>query len=114
GQAPKTKHGKTTKTEHLADAIFAGIPNPKVATRYHSLAVEDDTVPDDLEVTAWTQNDRIIQGLRHRTLPLYAVQFHPESVMTEGGYRMLANFLAICGQGNAVENARGLKPNVVA
>ncbi|MFT8593102.1 MAG: gamma-glutamyl-gamma-aminobutyrate hydrolase family protein [Bifidobacterium sp.] len=114
GHAPKIMHGKTSNIEHLDDAIFAGIPNPMVATRYHSLAVEDDTVPDDLEVTAWTQNDRIIQGLRHRTLPLYAVQFHPESVMTEGGYRMLANFLAICGQGNAVENARGLKPNVVA
>ncbi|MFT8356546.1 anthranilate synthase component II [Bifidobacterium aquikefiri] len=114
GHAPKIMHGKTSRIEHIDDLVFAGIANPMVATRYHSLAVQSDTVPDELEVTAWTQDDHIIQGLKHRTLPLYAVQFHPESVMTEGGYRMLANFLAICGQTSAVENSRGLKPKVVA
>lgn len=114
GHAPTIMHGKTSKIEHSNDAVFEGIANPMVATRYHSLAVEAETVPDELEVTAWTQEDHIIQGLKHRSLPLYAVQFHPESVMTEGGYRMLANFLAICGQSNAVENSQGLKPKVNA
>ncbi|MFT8705148.1 aminodeoxychorismate/anthranilate synthase component II [Bifidobacterium aquikefiricola] len=114
GHAPTIMHGKTSRIEHIDDEIFDGIANPMVATRYHSLAVRSDTVPDELEVTAWTQNDHIIQGLRHRTLPLHAVQFHPESVMTQGGYRMLANFLALCGQTNAVEKSEGLQPNVVA
>lgn len=113
GHAPSIMHGKTSAVEYAAgDVIFAGVPNPMTATRYHSLAVDPDSVPDELVVTAWTQGDRIIQGLRHRDLPLYAVQFHPESVMTEGGYRLLANWLAVCGQHDAVARSEGLKPRV--
>ncbi|MCH4160251.1 anthranilate synthase component II [Bifidobacterium sp.] len=111
--APTIMHGKTSAVEHIDDEIFAGIADPMIATRYHSLAVEPATVSDELVVTAWTQTDRIIQGLKHRDLPLYAVQFHPESVMTEGGYRLLANWLLVCGQSNAVELSEGLKPKVV-
>jgi para-aminobenzoate synthetase component 2 len=110
--APTIMHGKTSAVEHIDDEIFAGVANPMTATRYHSLAVEPSTVSDDLEVTAWTQSDHIIQGLKHRHLPLYAVQFHPESVMTEGGYRLLANWLAVCGQDSAVRLSEGLKPKV--
>ena len=83
--APTIMHGKTSPVEHVDDEIFAGIANPMTATRYHSLAVEPDSVPDTLEVTAWTQGDHIVQGIRVKNKPMYAVQFHPESVMTEGG-----------------------------
>ena len=110
--APTIMHGKTSPVEHVDDEIFAGIANPMTATRYHSLAVEPDSVPDTLEVTAWTQGDHIVQGIRVKNKPMYAVQFHPESVMTEGGYRLLANWLAVCGQTTAVANAAGLKPRV--
>ena len=82
--APTIMHGKTSLVEHIDDEIFAGVANPMTATRYHSLAVEPDTVPDDLVVTAWTKDDHIVQGIKHRSLPMYAVQFHPESVMTAG------------------------------
>ncbi|NEG70583.1 anthranilate synthase component II [Bifidobacterium choloepi] len=115
GHAPTIMHGKTSPVEHVDDEIFAGVANPMTATRYHSLAVEPGSVPDDLEVTAWTADgDRIIQAIRHRELPLYAVQFHPESVMTQDGYRLLANWLAVCGQDNAVEKSRGLQPKLDA
>ncbi len=114
GHAPTIMHGKTSLVEHVDDEIFDGVANPMTATRYHSLAVEPSSVPDDLVVTAWTQGDRIIQGIKHRDLPLYAVQFHPESVMTEDGYRLLANWLAVCGQANAVKRSCGLQPRVSA
>ncbi|MCI1223761.1 MAG: gamma-glutamyl-gamma-aminobutyrate hydrolase family protein [Bifidobacterium subtile] len=110
--APTIMHGKTSVVEHIDDAVFAGVAEPMTATRYHSLAVEPDSVPDDLVVTAWTKDDHIIQGLKHRELPLFAVQFHPESVMTQDGYRLLANWLAICGQSDAVERSQGLQPKV--
>jgi para-aminobenzoate synthetase component 2 len=110
--APTIMHGKTSIVEHVDDEIFRGVAEPMTATRYHSLAVEPDSVPDDLVVTAWTKDDKIIQGLRHKDLPLYAVQFHPESVMTQDGYRLLANWLAICGQADAVERSKGLQPKV--
>lgn len=109
--APTIMHGKTSLIEHVAGGLFEGVPNPMTATRYHSLAVEPDTVPADLEVIAQT-SDHIVQGLKHRTLPLYSVQFHPESVMTQGGYRLFANWLAMCGQKSAVEKSVGLVPNV--
>jgi para-aminobenzoate synthetase component 2 len=105
-------HGKTSLVEHIDDAIFAGVAQPMTATRYHSLAVVPDSIPQELIVTAWTQQDHIVQGLKHRTLPLFSVQFHPESVMTQDGYRLFANWLAICGQRNAVESAHGLQPRV--
>lgn len=109
--APTIMHGKTSLIDHADGGLFEGVPNPMTATRYHSLAVEPSTVPDSLEVIAQTR-DHIIQGLKHRELPLYAVQFHPESVMTVGGYRLFANWLAVCGQSNAIERSRGLVPNV--
>ena len=110
--APTIMHGKTSLVEHIDDEIFAGVANPMTATRYHSLAVEPDSVPDDLVVTAWTQGDHIIQGIKHRDLPMYAVQFHPESVMTQDGYRLLANWLAVCGQDSAVAKSQGLQPKI--
>ncbi|OZG61467.1 anthranilate synthase [Bifidobacterium lemurum] len=112
GHAPTIMHGKTSPVEHIDDEIFEGVANPMTATRYHSLAVDPDSVPDELVVTAWTQGDRIIQGIKHRDLPMYAVQFHPESVMTQDGYRLLANWLAVCGQSDAVARSAGLQPKV--
>ncbi|WP_174285718.1 aminodeoxychorismate/anthranilate synthase component II [Sphingomonas bacterium] len=87
-------HGKTSPIVHDGTGLFAGLPSPFVATRYHSLIVED--VPADLIANARTE-DGIVMGLRHRTLPIHGVQFHPESVATEHGHAMLANFLAIAG-----------------
>jgi para-aminobenzoate synthetase component 2 len=111
--APTIMHGKTSQIEHEEGGLFEGVPNPMTATRYHSLAVEPSTVPDSLKVIAQT-SDHIVQGLKHRELPLYSVQFHPESVMTQGGYRLFANWLEMCGQTNAVEKSVGLVPNVSA
>ncbi len=110
--APTIMHGKTSLVEHIDDEIFDGVANPMTATRYHSLAVEPESVPDDLVVTAWTQGDHIVQGIKHRSKPMYAVQFHPESVMTQDGYRLLANWLKVCGQESAVEKSAGLQPKV--
>ena len=90
--APTIMHGKTSLVEHIDDEIFEGVANPMTATRYHSLAVEPDSVPEELVVTAWTQVDHIVQGIKHCSKPMYAVQFHPESVMTQDGYRLLANW----------------------
>ena len=110
--APELMHGKTSRVEHTGHGVLAGLPSPFTATRYHSLAVVDGTVSDELEVTA--RANGIIMGLQHRTLPLHGVQFHPESVLTEGGHRLLANWLAICGDGEAVGRAAGLHPLVRA
>lgn len=111
--APTIMHGKTSLVEHIDDKIFAGVANPMTATRYHSLAVEPDSVPADvLEVTAWTVDDHIVQGIKHRELPLYAVQFHPESVLTQDGYRLFANWLAVCGQPSAVDKSLGMQPKL--
>ena len=112
--APTIMHGKTSLVEHIDDEIFEGVANPMTATRYHSLAVEPDSVPEELVVTAWTQVDHIVQGIKHCSKPMYAVQFHPESVMTQDGYRLLANWLKVCGQENAVERSKGLQPKVAA
>ncbi len=109
--APELMHGKTSLVEHRGDGVLAGLPTPFTATRYHSLAVVDGTVRDELEVTASTANG-IIMGLQHRTLPLHGVQFHPESVLTEGGHRLLANWLQICGDADAVARSEGLHPLV--
>ena len=86
-------HGKTSEIHHDGQGIFAGLPNPFVATRYHSLVVDPDSVPDALTVTA-TATDGVIMGLRHRELPIEGVQFHPESVLTVSGPALLGNFLA--------------------
>ncbi|MFC6596705.1 aminodeoxychorismate/anthranilate synthase component II [Kitasatospora paranensis] len=109
GRAPELLHGKTSPVEHEDGGVFEGLPSPMTATRYHSLAVEPATVPDDLVVTARTASG-VVMGLRHRTLPVEGVQFHPESVLTEGGHRMLANWLAECGFPEAVGRSRGLAP----
>lgn len=90
-------HGKTSPIHHDGKEIFEGLPNPFNATRYHSLVVERETLPDSLEVTAWVENSEIM-GLRHRTLPVWGVQFHPESILTEGGMELLDNYLRLSRQ----------------
>jgi len=89
-------HGKTSQISHNDSGLFKGLPNPFTATRYHSLAVKRDTLPDTLEVTAWTEDGEIM-GLQHRTRPIHGVQFHPESIATEGGHQLLSNFLSLAG-----------------
>ena len=95
-RAKAIMHGKTSAIHHNGKGIFAGLPNPFTATRYHSLAVSRETLPDELEVTAWT-DDGEIMGFQHRTRPVFGVQFHPESIATEGGHDLLANFLMLAG-----------------
>ena len=95
-RAKQLMHGKTSLIHHTGQGIFAGLPNPFTATRYHSLAVDKATLPEDLEITAWT-DDGEIMGLQHRGRPIHGVQFHPESIATEGGHQLLANFLDLAG-----------------
>jgi para-aminobenzoate synthetase component 2 len=102
-------HGKTSQVHHKQSGVFNELPSPFIATRYHSLAVERDSVPNELVITGETENG-IVMGLRHKTLPIEGVQFHPESVLTEHGHAMLANWLAECGDQNARERAKGLSP----
>jgi len=109
--AEELMHGKTSLIRHDDSDFYDGVPQPFRATRYHSLAVVDGTVPDELEVTARTDGG-VIMGLRHRDAPLFGVQFHPESVLTEGGYRMLGNWLATTGLPEAAERAVTLSPLV--
>ena len=95
-RAKNLMHGKTSQVEHDGKTIFCGLPSPMTATRYHSLIVAEDGLPADLEVSAWTRDrdgTRVIMGLRHRNFPVEGVQFHPESVLTEGGHQMIRNFL---------------------
>src|SRR5204862_4650518 len=92
-RAPVVMHGKTSFVRHGGDGVLAGLPDPFEATRYHSLVVDRASVPDCLEVTAET-DDGTVMGLRHRDLPVEGVQFHPESILTQGGHALLANFLA--------------------
>ena len=89
-------HGKVSAIRHGGAELFVGLPDPLTATRYHSLAVAREGLPDCLEVTAWT-DDGEIMGLRHRSRPIHGVQFHPESIATQGGHRLLANFLDVAG-----------------
>ncbi|MCL2849321.1 MAG: gamma-glutamyl-gamma-aminobutyrate hydrolase family protein [Micrococcales bacterium] len=103
--APVLMHGKTSQVTHDGTSVLAGLTSPFTATRYHSLAVVPSTVPDGLRVTAWA--DQTIMGLAHRTLPLHGVQFHPESVLTEGGHRIMANWLALCGGEDNEDNGDG-------
>jgi anthranilate synthase/aminodeoxychorismate synthase-like glutamine amidotransferase len=91
-RAPSLMHGKTSEVLHDGRGLFAGLPQPFTATRYHSLVVARESVPASLEVTAWTE-DGIVMGLRHRDRPLFGVQFHPESIMTTSGKDLLRNFL---------------------
>ncbi|PII82463.1 anthranilate synthase component II [Leucobacter sp. OLJS4] len=107
--AEELMHGKVSRVRHHGDAFFAGVPDEFDATRYHSLAVVSGTVPEDLVVTAETAGG-VIMALRHRELPIYGVQYHPESVLTEGGYQQLGNWLAVTGAANAAEVAATLSP----
>ncbi len=99
-RAPHVMHGKTSEIHHSGAGVFAGLPDPFTATRYHSLVVARDTVPDVLEITAESE-DGLVMGLRHREFPIEGVQFHPESILTTGGHRLLENFLAPAGASGA-------------
>ncbi|MGK0715370.1 anthranilate synthase component II [Leucobacter sp. W1153] len=107
--ADELMHGKVSRVHHTGDSFFEGVASEFSATRYHSLAVVRDTVPQDLIVTAETAGG-VVMALRHRELPIYGVQYHPESVLTEGGYQQLANWLVACGAVNAAEIAATLSP----
>lgn len=109
--APELMHGKTSLIEHDGRGVFAGVTSPLTVTRYHSLTIDPDTVPEGLEVSARTASG-VIMGVRRSDAPLDGVQFHPESVMTEQGHLMLANWLAACGDLEAPERARSLAPVV--
>ena len=110
-RAPELLHGKTSQVIHNAHGVLANLPYPFTATRYHSLAVERETVPDVLEITGATESG-VVMSMRHRKLPIEGVQFHPESVLTEHGHRMLANWLVTCGDSDAPSRAVGLSPVV--
>ena len=105
-RAPQVMHGKLSAIEHAGEGLFRDLPSPFSATRYHSLVAEPDSLPTCLEVTARTA-DGVIMGVRHRELPIHGVQFHPESIETEHGHRLLGNFLAlIAAAGDARERRR--------
>jgi para-aminobenzoate synthetase component II len=110
-RAPELLHGKTSMVHHHGAGVLAGLPDPFRATRYHSLAVEAESVPAELEVTGWTDSG-IVMALRHRELDIEGVQFHPESVLTQGGHQMLATWLVRCGDADAPTRAEGLAPVV--
>ena len=110
-RAPELLHGRTSEVRHEGMGVFAGLPDPFTATRYHSLAVVDGTIGDDLEITARTAGG-VIMGVRHREYPIEGVQFHPESVLTQGGHRLLANWLADCGLPSARDAVAPLEAEV--
>ena len=110
-RAPELLHGKTSQVIHNGAGVLANLPSPFTATRYHSLAVERDTVPAILEITGSTESG-VVMSMRHVTLPIEGVQFHPESVLTEHGHQMLANWLVKCGDLDAPKRAVGLSPVV--
>lgn len=107
--AEELMHGKTSLITHDTSALYASVPQPFTATRYHSLAVVNSTVPAELTITSSTAGG-VIMGLQHKAAPIYGVQFHPESVLTEGGYTMLGNWLEVCGLAGAAELALTKSP----
>ena len=109
GRAPELLHGKTSEVHHDGVGVLAGLPDPFTATRYHSLTVAEETIPAELEVTGHTPSG-VVMALRHRELAVEGVQFHPESVLTQAGHRLLANWLAACGDVHALDRA----PELVA
>jgi para-aminobenzoate synthetase component 2 len=111
GRAPELLHGKTSQVLHDDTGVLHGLASPFTATRYHSLTIEPPTLPDELLANGHTRTG-IIMAVRHRDLPLHGVQFHPESVLTEGGHRILANWLVLCGMDDAVARSAGLSPLV--
>src|SRR5258708_6888926 len=110
-RAPELLHGKTSSVYHTNIGVLQGLPAPFTATRYHSLTIMPETLPAELEVTARTRSG-VIMGVRHVELPIHGVQFHPESILTEGGHRMLANWLAYCGAAPAESLVRHLEEEV--
>ena len=110
-RAPELLHGKTSQVLHNGKGVLENLPSPFTATRYHSLAVERETVPSVLEITGSTESG-VVMSMRHTTLPIEGVQFHPESVLTEHGHQMLANWLVKCGDIDAPSRAVGLSPVV--
>jgi para-aminobenzoate synthetase component 2 len=110
-RAPELLHGKTSEVHHKGTGVLSGLPDPFTATRYHSLAVVRDTLPPEIEVTGWTDSG-VVMAMRHRELPIEGVQFHPESVLTEGGHTMLANWLSTCGLPAALDRAPELAAEV--
>jgi para-aminobenzoate synthetase component 2 len=113
-RAPELLHGKTSEVTHGGAGVLRGLPDPFTATRYHSLAVVESTLPDEIEVTGRTADSGLVMAMRHRTLPLEGVQFHPESVLTQGGHLMLANWLAGIGFPAALDRAPELAAEVEA
>jgi para-aminobenzoate synthetase component 2 len=107
--APELMHGKTSLITHTGEGVFAELPSPLRVTRYHSLAADPDQLPASLRVTATTDKG-IVMALEHRDLPLWGVQFHPEAVLTQGGHRMFANWLEMCGSPDALRLAEGKSP----
>ena len=110
-RAPELLHGKTSLVHHDGTGVLQGLPSPFTATRYHSLTIDPVTLTDDLVATAHTDSG-VIMAVRHQTLPLEGVQFHPESVLTQGGHRLFANWLQTCGQMDAITRSHGLSPMV--
>lgn len=110
-RAPELLHGKTSVVHHTNNGVLKGLPDPFTATRYHSLTILPDTVPAELEVIARTEGG-VIMAIRHAELPIHGVQFHPESILTEGGHRMLANWLGYCGAAPAETLVRALEDEV--
>jgi anthranilate synthase component 2 len=94
--APELMHGKTSMIRHNGTGVYEGLPNPFVATRYHSLIIDPESIPDDFDVTAYS-DDGVVMGVRHKSMPIEGVQFHPESILTTSGKDLLANFLRSCG-----------------
>ena len=110
-RAPELLHGKTSRVSHDGTGVLQGLPSPFTATRYHSLTIDPPTLPGELLANGHTESG-VIMAVRHESLPLHGVQFHPESVLTEGGHRILANWLVLCGMPDAVQRSAGLSPLV--
>ena len=108
-RAPELLHGKTSIVHHTNKGLLHNLPSPFIATRYHSLAIESETLPDELEITGITDSG-VVMSIEHKTLPISGVQFHPESVLTEHGHQMLGNWLESCGDVGARARSEGLSP----
>jgi para-aminobenzoate synthetase component 2 len=108
-RAPELLHGRTSEISHDSSGIYQEIPNPFTATRYHSLAIREETLPRDLIITGRSESG-VVMSIQHRELPIFGVQFHPESVLTEYGHLLLANWLVVCGMVDAVAKAKKLPP----
>ncbi len=111
GRAPELLHGKTSDVFHTGEGVFTALPSPFTATRYHSLTIDESTLPGELAVTAWTESG-VVMAIKDRSRALEGVQFHPESVLTQHGHRLLANWLTSCGAAGALGRAEGLAPVV--